>query len=401
MRRAAELLRARAAELARLAALEMVKPLADGIAEAQKCASACEHYAAQAAAYLAPRVIATDASSSEVRFEPLGVVLAIMPWNFPYWQVFRFVAPHLMAGNAGLLKHAPNVSGCALAIEALLADAGFPRDLLRVRLVDTDEVARLIGDERVAAVTLTGSERAGRAVAELAGRALKPAVLELGGSDAFVVLADADVEKAARVAAQARTINNGQSCICAKRFIVERAVRGRFEEILAAELRRLRVGDPLASGTQLGPLARRDLRDNLHRQVLATVAQGARLVLGGEVPPGPGCFYPPTLLTDVRPGMVAAEEETFGPLAAVLVAESAEEAVAMASASRFGLGASLWTKDAARWIPALAAGSVFVNGFVKSDPRLPFGGIKASGFGRELGEEGIRAFTNVKTVWVA
>jgi succinate-semialdehyde dehydrogenase/glutarate-semialdehyde dehydrogenase len=332
------------------------------------------------------------------------VVLAIMPWNFPYWQVFRFIAPHLMAGNAGLLKHAANVSGCALAIERVLADAGFPPDLLRVLLVDTEEVARVIGDPRVAAVTLTGSERAGRSVAESAGRALKPAVLELGGSDAFVVLADADVERAAQVAAQARTINNGQSCICAKRFIVERPVRARFEELLIAALKALRTGDPLAPGTNLGPLARRDLRDTLHRQVTESVAQGARLLLGGTIPDGPGAFYPPTVLTDVRPEHVVAREETFGPVAAILPVDDAAQAIAVANDSRYGLGASLWTKDAAtaaRWIPQLEAGSVFVNGLVKSDPRLPFGGVKASGFGRELSEEGIRAFTNVKTVWIA
>ncbi len=404
MRRAGELLRARAPDLARVAALEMGKPLRDGIAEAQKCALACEHYAEHAAAYLAARPVATDASRSEVRFEPLGVVLAIMPWNFPYWQVFRFIAPHLMAGNAGLLKHASNVTGCAFAIEQLLADAGFPRDLLRVLLVDVEEVARLIGEPEVAAVTLTGSERAGRSVAEAAGRALKPAVLELGGSDAFVVLADADVERAARVAAAARTINNGQSCICAKRFIVERPLLRRFETILAEELGRLRVGDPLASDTDLGPLARQDLRDHLHRQVTTAVGEGARLVLGGKLPPGPGAFYPPTMLTEVQPGHIVAREETFGPVAAVLAVDSADEAIAVANATRYGLGASLWTKDAstaAPFLPHLSAGSVFVNGMVKSDPRLPFGGIKASGFGRELGEEGIRAFTNVKTVWIA
>jgi succinate-semialdehyde dehydrogenase len=285
-----------------------------------------------------------------------------------------------------------------------MADAGFPRDLLRVLLVDLDEAHRQIADDRVAAVTLTGSERAGRAVGEAAGRALKPAVLELGGSDAFIVLADADVEKAAHVAAAARTLNNGQSCIAAKRFIVERAVQRRFEEVMSAALARLRVGDPLAAGTDLGPLARQDLRANLHRQVTTAMDEGARLLIGGKLPAGPGAFYPPTLFTDVEPDSILCREETFGPVAAVLAADDAEAAVALANRTRFGLGASLWTTDqalAARLVPRLAAGSVFVNGLVKSDPRLPFGGVKASGFGRELAEEGIRAFSNCKTVWIA
>jgi succinate-semialdehyde dehydrogenase/glutarate-semialdehyde dehydrogenase len=379
----------------------MGKPLRDGIAEAQKCALACDHFAEHAATYLAPREVATDGSRSLVRFDPLGVVLAIMPWNFPYWQVFRFIAPHLMAGNAGVLKHAGNVTGCAFAIEQIVRDAGFPADLFRVLLIDHDEVARCIADPRIAAVTLTGSERGGRAVAEAAGRALKPAVLELGGSDAFIVLADADVDKAARVAAAARTINAGQSCICAKRFIVERPVQRRFEEILTAELGKLRLGDPLAPDTDLGPLARHDLRETLHQQVTTAIAEGARLVLGGTLPKGKGAFYPPTVLTEVRPGHRVAREETFGPVAAVLAVADAEEAVSVANGTTFGLGASVWTRDAARMIPRLEAGSVFVNGMVKSDPRLPFGGIKASGFGRELSEEGIKAFTNVKTVWIA
>lgn len=403
MRRAAALLRERAAELARLAALEMGKPVKEGQAEVEKCAWVCEHYAEGADAYLQARPVETDAGRSFVRHDPLGLVLAVMPWNFPYWQVFRFIAPHLMAGNAGVLKHASNVPQCALAIEQVMVDAGFPAGLFRTLLVGSGPVARIIEDPRVAAVTLTGSEPAGRAVGEVAGRCLKPAVLELGGSDPFIVLADAELPRAAQVAAAARLLNGGQSCICAKRFIVARPVYDRFVELLAAEMQATRMGDPLDPETKLGPQARGDLRDELHRQVTATVAAGARCVLGGKVPDGPGAFYPPTLLADVPRESPAFREETFGPVAAVVRAADEAEAVALANDSAYGLGASLWSRDpsaADRLAPRLEAGAVFVNGLVKSDPRLPFGGIKASGFGRELGAEGIREFVNVKTVWV-
>lgn len=403
MRRAAALLKERAADLAKIAALEMGKPLKDGVAEVNKCALACEHYADRAPEYLAVREVKTDASRSFVRFEPLGVVLAIMPWNFPFWQVFRFVAPNLMGANGGILKHASNVPQCALAIEAVLRDAGFPQNLFRAVLVESKDVAGLIADRRIAAVTLTGSDAAGRAVAEAAGKMLKPTVLELGGSDPFIVLKDADVKKAAEVAAIARTINSGQSCIAAKRFIVEAPVYEEFVAHFVASMKKFKVGDPLDPATDLGPQARRDLRDQLHRQVEATVSGGARCVLGGRIPPGPGAFYPCTVLTDVPPDSVAACQETFGPVGAVLRAADEEDAISLANRSQYGLGAAVWSSDPGvvdRVVPRIEAGSVFVNAFVKSDPRLPFGGVKSSGFGRELGEEGIRAFMNVKTVWV-
>jgi len=326
-----------------------------------------------------------------------------MPWNFPYWQVFRFIAPHLMAGNGGLLKHASNVPQCALSIEQVMHDAGFPRELFRTLLLGAKGVRRLILDDRIAAVTITGSEPAGRQVAAAAGEALKPSVMELGGSDPFIVLADAELDAAARTAAVARTINAGQSCICAKRFIVEAPAYDTFLAALTAAMKAIRVGDPFAAGTDIGPQARRELRDELHGQVKQAIAEGARPVLGCEVPPGPGAFYPASVLADVKPGNLCAREELFGPVAVVMRAGSADEAVAIANDSRFGLGASLWTRSAAqieRLVPLIQAGAVFVNGLVKSDPRLPFGGVKASGYGRELGLEGIRAFVNVKTVWV-
>ncbi len=403
MRRAAALLRERAPELAKLMALEMGKPLKDGAAEATKCALVCDHYAERAEGYLAPREEPSDAGRSYVRFDPLGVILAVMPWNFPYWQVFRFIAPHFMAGNGGLLKHASNVPQCALSIERVMHDAGFPRDLFRTLLVGAKAVKGIIRDPRIAAATITGSEAAGRSVAEAAGEGLKPSVLELGGSDPFIVLADADLELAAKTAAVARTINAGQSCICAKRFIVEAPVHDAFLEKLTAAMRAIRVGDPRDPATDIGPQARRELRDELHGQVTQAIAEGARPVLGCEVPPGPGAFYPASVLADVRPDNVAAKEELFGPVAVVMRAGSADEAVAIANDSKFGLGAALWTRDPAaieRLVPRIEAGAVFVNGMVKSDPRLPFGGVKTSGYGRELGLEGIRAFVNTKTVWI-
>jgi succinate-semialdehyde dehydrogenase / glutarate-semialdehyde dehydrogenase len=403
MRKVAAILKERAQELARLAALEMGKPLKDGVGEANKCAWVCEHNAESAERYLAPREEKSDGSRAYVRFDPLGVVLAVMPWNFPYWQVFRFIAPHLMAGNGGILKHASNVPQCALAIEKAMHDAGFPRDLFRTVLVGSKAIRPLIHDPRIAAVTITGSEPAGRDVAEAAGRALKPSVMELGGSDPFIVLADADLDEAAKVGALARTMNAGQSCICAKRFIVERPVHDAYLAKLTAAMQKVRMGDPLDPATDIGPQARRELRDELHGQVKLAIQQGARPVLGCTLPEGKGAFYPPSVLADVRPDNVAAKEEIFGPVAVVMSAASPEEAVEIANASRFGLGASLWTRDPVkveRLVPLIEAGAVFVNGLVKSDPRLPFGGVKASGYGRELGIEGIRSFTNVKTVWI-
>jgi succinate-semialdehyde dehydrogenase / glutarate-semialdehyde dehydrogenase len=403
MRRVAALLRERAQDYARLMALEMGKPLKDGAGEVNKCALACEYYADHAEAQLTPRLEPSDAGKSYVRYDPLGVVLAVMPWNFPFWQVFRFIAPHLMAGNGGVLKHASNVPQCALAIEQVMHDAGFPPALFRTILVGARRVRPIILDDRIAAVTITGSEPAGRQVAAAAGEALKPSVMELGGSDPFIVLADADLDAAAKVAAVARTINAGQSCICAKRFIVVAEVYDAFLERLVAAMKAVRMGDPTDPASDIGPQARRELRDELHGQVVQAISEGARPVLGCQVPPGPGAFYPPSVLADVKPGTLAAREELFGPVASVLRARDADDAVAIANDSRFGLGASLWTRSEAeveRLVPLIEAGAVFVNGMVKSDPRLPFGGVKCSGYGRELGLEGIRAFVNVKTVWV-
>jgi succinate-semialdehyde dehydrogenase/glutarate-semialdehyde dehydrogenase len=403
MNRVAALLDERADALARLMAIEMGKPLKDGVAEVKKCAWVCRHNAEHAERWLTPREEPSDAGRSYVRFDPLGVVLAVMPWNFPFWQVFRFIAPHLMAGNGGLLKHASNVPQCALAIEKAMHDAGFPQALFRTLLVGAKAIRPLIADDRIAAVTITGSEPAGRDVAEAAGRALKPSVLELGGSDPFIVLADADLDEAAKVGAFARTINAGQSCICAKRFIVEAPVYDAWLAKLTEAMKRIKVGDPLDPQTDIGPQARRELRDELHGQVQQAIAGGARPVLGCTLPHGTGAFYPVSILADVKPDNVAAKEEIFGPVAAVIRAESADRAIEIANDSRFGLGASLWTRDPAkieRYVPLIEAGAVFVNGLVKSDPRLPFGGVKASGYGRELGLEGIRSFTNQKTVWV-
>jgi succinate-semialdehyde dehydrogenase / glutarate-semialdehyde dehydrogenase len=404
MREAARLLDAKKAEYARAMALEMGKPVGQGVAEVEKCAVACAYYAEHAKRFLAPDPRPTDAARSYVRFDPLGPVLAVMPWNFPFWQVIRFAAPALMAGNAAVLKHASNVPRCALELEQLFRAAGFPESLFSTVLVGSGRVPALIADRRVQAVTLTGSERAGAEVAATAGRELKKTVLELGGSDPFVVLADADLDTAARTATAARLVNSGQSCIAAKRFIVVDAVADAFLERFVAEMAARRMGDPLAPDTDVGPQARHDLRDALHRQVEASVARGARLVLGGRVPEGPGAFYPPTILAAVAPGMPAFDEETFGPVAAVIRARDEDEAIALANTSTFGLGASLWTRDvgrAERLAPAIEAGSVFVNALVRSDPRLPFGGIKRSGYGRELSEYGIREFVNVKSVWIA
>jgi succinate-semialdehyde dehydrogenase/glutarate-semialdehyde dehydrogenase len=404
MREAAKILRTRRASYARTMTLEMGKPIVQSEAEVDKCAWTCEYYAEHAAGMLAIDPRETDASRSYVRFDPLGPVLAVMPWNFPFWQVFRFAAPALMAGNAGVLKHASNVPRTALSIEDVFRDAGFPHGLFRTVLVPGSAVNALIADPRIVAVTLTGSDRAGSTVASEAGRLIKKTVLELGGSDPFIVLEDADLPAAARNAADARLINSGQSCIAAKRFIVVEAVAEQFLERFKAELASRRVGDPLDRETQVGPQARRDLRDALHRQVQESIKRGARLLLGGEVPAGKGAFYPPTLLVAVSKGMPAFDEETFGPVAAVISAKDETDAVRLANDSTFGLGASLWTRDRARaerMASEIEAGAVFVNGQVKSDPRLPFGGIKRSGYGRELSEFGLREFVNIKTVWMS
>ena len=405
VRRAGALLRERRDDLARLMAFEMGKPLAQGRAEAEKCAWGCEYFAENAERFLAAEEVATDATRSFVSFEPLGVILAVMPWNFPFWQAFRFAAPALMAGNVGLLKHASNVSGCALAIEEILHDAGLPRDAFRTLLVPSSRVGRIIEAPEVAAVTLTGSTPAGLAVAAKAGACLKKSVLELGGSDPYLILEDADLEKAAEACATGRLINAGQSCIAAKRLIVVEPVLERFTELLVERIAAGRMGDPFDEATDVGPLARRDLRDELHQQVRASVEKGARLRLGGVRPDGPGAFYPPSVLVDVHPGMPAFDEELFGPVATITPARDEEDAVRLANQTVFGLGAAVFTRELARGERIarreLQAGSCFVNAFVKSDPRLPFGGIKESGYGRELGVFGIRELVNVKTVYVA
>jgi succinate-semialdehyde dehydrogenase/glutarate-semialdehyde dehydrogenase len=404
MREAARILRAKREHYARTMTLEMGKPIVQGEAEVEKCAWACDYYAENAEAFLAEQPRKTDAFRSYIRFEPLGPVLAIMPWNFPFWQVFRFAAPALMAGNPGILKHASNVPRCALQIEEVFREAGFPEGFFRTVLVGPAMVPAIIADPRIRGVTLTGSDSAGSKVAEQAGRELKKTVLELGGSDPFIVLEDADVQKAAKTAADARLINSGQSCIAAKRFITVEKIADTFLEIFVSEMRSRRMGDPLDRNTQVGPQARHDLRDSLHRQVEESVKRGAKLLIGGGIPEGPGAFYPPTVLAAVNKGMPAFDEETFGPVAAVIRAHDEADAIRLANDSVFGLGASLWTQDrdrAERFVRDIDVGCVFVNELVKSDPRLPFGGVKRSGYGRELSEYGIREFMNIKSIWMA
>jgi succinate-semialdehyde dehydrogenase/glutarate-semialdehyde dehydrogenase len=405
MKAAGKLLRERAEELAHLMAGEMGKPISDGIAEAQKCATGCDYFAENAERFLAREEIKTDATKSFVTYQPLGVVLAIMPWNFPLWQVFRFVAPGLMAGNAGVLKHASNVPGCALVIEKILRDAGFPENLFRTLLVSSRQIDGILENPLIRAATLTGSDAAGRAVASKAGAMLKKTVLELGGSDAYVVLDDADLEKASTISVKGRLVNGGQSCIAAKRFIVTEKLRAQFEELFVEKMRAVKPGDPLDKATKLGPMARHDLRDALHAQVERSVAKGAKCLLGGKIPDGPGAYYPPTVLSGVKKGMAAYEEELFGPVAAIIPVKDEGEALKTANDSVFGLGGAILSANVARAEKLAAeeieAGSVFVNEAVKSDPRLPFGGIKQSGYGRELAVHGIREFVNVKTVYVA
>jgi len=404
MKNAAEVLRARSGEFARLMALEMGKILREGRAEAEKCAWVCDYYAENAEAFLEPEVIQTDAARSFVMFQPLGVVLAVMPWNFPFWQVFRFAAPALMAGNVGVLKHASNVPGCALAIEEVFRQAGFPEHAFRTLLVGGPRVDPIIENPCVRAVTLTGSAPAGRAVARKSGEMLKKTVLELGGSDPYVILEDADLEQAATACVTSRIINAGQSCIAAKRFVVVEPIRERFERLFVEQMRAKRMGDPLDEKTDIGPQARRDLRDELHRQVAESIDCGARCLLGGEIPEGKSAFYPPTVLADVRKGMPAYDEELFGPVAAIIPAQDEQDAVRIANDTVFGLGAAVFTADTARGeriaATELEAGACFVNTFVRSDPRLPFGGVKESGYGRELSHYGIKEFVNIKTVYV-
>ena len=402
---AASVLREDADEYARLMALEMGKPIREGRAEAEKCAWVCEYYAENAESFLAREIVETDARTSFVTFRPLGVVLSVMPWNFPFWQVFRFAAPTLMAGNTCVLKHASNVPGCALAIEDVFRRAGFPQHAFRSLVIGSDQVSAVVEHPLVRATTLTGSEAAGASVGAASGRAIKPSVLELGGSDPFVILADADLDAAAEQGARSRLINGGQSCIAAKRFVVVDAVCDEWLDRFVAEMTAPRVGDPLDEDTDIGPMARVDIRDELRDQTNRTLESGAACVLGGQVPERPGAWYPPTVLTGVRPGSPGYDEELFGPVAAVIRVEDEAEAIRVANDTSFGLGAAIFTRDIARGeriaAEELDAGCCFVNSFVRSDPRLPFGGIKASGYGRELARFGILAFVNIKTVYVA
>jgi len=403
MKKAAAILRQRKEEFATLMALEMGKPFKQGIAETEKSALGCDYYADHAEGHLAPEAIQTDASKSGVAFEPVGVVLAVMPWNFPFWQVFRFAAPALMAGNAGVLKHASNVPGCALAIEQVFVEAGFPRGVFRTLLIGSRQVKAVIENPLVAAVTLTGSTPAGKAVAAQAGAVIKKTVLELGGSDAYIVLDDAELDLAVNTCVTSRLINSGQSCVNAKRFIVVESLAAAFTEKFVAAMKTRKMGDPMADGTDVGPQSRPDLRDELHKQVVDSVAKGARALLGGEIPSGRGSFYPPTVLTGVRKGMPAYDEELFGPVAAIVTARDEADAIRIANDSIFGLGAAVFTRDVARGervAGELEAGCTFVNALVASDPRLPFGGIKESGYGRELGSYGIKEFVNIKTVYI-
>jgi succinate-semialdehyde dehydrogenase/glutarate-semialdehyde dehydrogenase len=403
LQQVADLLENKKNELATLMVQEMGKLHRDAVAEAEKCAWVCRYYAEHGAAFLSTEMKGSDASKSYVRFEPMGVILAIMPWNFPFWQVFRCAAPAVMAGNTVLLKHASNVPGCALAIEELFTEAGFPKGVFQTLLIDSDETAEVIAAPEVRAVSLTGSEGAGKAVAKLAGEQLKKCVLELGGSDPYLILGDADLDHAAEVCAKGRLLNNGQSCIGAKRFIVVEKVYDAFLEKFKARMADAVMGDPMDEKTDLGPLARTDLRDDLHEQVQKSVRQGANCILGGKIPDRKGAYYPATILVDVAPGQPAYDEELFGPVASVIKVKDEPEAVQVANDTPFGLGAAIFSRDteaAERIAEEIEAGCVFINAMVKSDPRLPFGGIKNSGYGRELSEFGIREFVNIKTVYV-
>ena len=403
MSRAAAILEAEKDKLGRLMATEMGKLVQAGRDEAAKCAWACRYYAEHGERLLADEVVPTDATRSYIHYQPLGVVLAIMPWNFPFWQVFRFAAPGLMAGNVGLLKHASIVPQCALAIEDVLRRAGFPEGAFQALLIGSEKVPQLLDDPRVAAATLTGSTPAGSQVASQAGKAIKRTVLELGGSDPFIVMPSADLEQTAKVAAQARTINNGQSCIAAKRFIVHERIYDEFERRFVRAMESLKVGDPLDETTQVGPLATEQIRQGVDEQVQEMLKMGARLLTGGKRLERPGFFYAPTVLADIPPGSPAQRDEIFGPVASLFRAHDLDDALRIANDTPFGLGSSIWTNDEgeqARFIEEIQAGMAFVNGMVTSDPNLPFGGVKQSGYGRELSEYGIREFQNIKTVWI-
>ena len=402
--RAAEILEERAGEYARTITLEMGKPISAAVAEVRKCANVCRHYADHAAEYLAEEHIRTNASESYVRFDPLGAILAVMPWNFPFWQVFRFAAPALMAGNVGLLKHASNVPQSALAIEDILREAGFDHGEFQTLLITSDQVGPLLADERIKAATLTGSEPAGASVASDAAKRIKKSVLELGGSDPFIVMPSADLDAAVKIGIKARIVNNGQSCIAAKRFIVHEDIAVEFEQRFVAALEALKIGDPMDESTDIGPLATPQIVDDLEKQVNESVAAGAKLLTGGRRIGERGNFYAPTALGDIPTDAPAYADETFGPVASMFRVKSMDEAIALANATPFGLGSSVWTTDReeiARFASEIDAGQVFVNAMVASDPRIPFGGVKHSGFGRELGVYGIREFTNIKTVWIA
>jgi succinate-semialdehyde dehydrogenase/glutarate-semialdehyde dehydrogenase len=403
MQRAAEILETEKAELGKLMTLEMGKPLNAAVAEAEKCAWVCRYYAENAQHHLADKRVETNAQKSYVHFQPLGPVLAVMPWNFPFWQVFRFAAPALMTGNVGLLKHASNVPQCALAIEEIFTRAGFPNGSFQTLLVGSDAVEGILNDPRVVAATLTGSEPAGKSVASIAGKQIKKTVLELGGSDPFIVMPSANLDEAVTTAVKARTINNGQSCIAAKRFIVATQIYDEFERKFVEQMKELRIGDPLEEPTEIGPLATPQIVKDLEEQVQRAVATGARVLTGGKRIDRPGNFYEPTVLVDVDVNTPVSCEEIFGPVAMLFRVSDIDEAIRIANATPFGLGSAAWTNDAdeqSRFIEEIEAGSVFINGMVASDPRLPFGGVKHSGYGRELAEFGIREFVNIKTVWI-
>ncbi|MCC5638653.1 NAD-dependent succinate-semialdehyde dehydrogenase [Nostoc sp. CHAB 5844] len=404
LQKAAEILEQEKADFAKVMTLEMGKPYKAAISEVEKCAVVCHYYTEHAADFLADVAVKTDASHSFVRYQPLGVILAVMPWNFPFWQVFRFAAPALMAGNVGLLKHASNVPQCALAIAEIIQRAGFPEGVFQTLLIGAAKVADIISDDRVKAATLTGSEPAGTSLAATAGKHIKKTVLELGGSDPFIVLASADLEAAVATATTARMLNNGQSCIAAKRFIIEEAIADQFEKLLLDKFLALKVGDPMQPDTDLGPLATPDILQDLDQQVQVAKNSGGKVLTGGyPISDRPGNFYPPTIITDIPPEAPIAQEEFFGPVALLFRVPDIDAAIKLANATPFGLGASAWTtndQERLRLIAEIEAGAVFINGLVKSDPRLPFGGIKRSGYGRELSIQGIQEFVNVKTIWV-